>query len=31
MLGNLTSAWGVDMASAGKIAWAVMGDEVPSA
>jgi hypothetical protein len=31
MLGNLTTAWGVDMASEGKIAWAVIGDEVPSA
>jgi hypothetical protein len=31
MLGNLTTAWGVDMASDGKIAWAVLADEVPSA
>jgi hypothetical protein len=31
MLGKLTTAWGVDMASAGKIAWAVISDEVPSA
>lgn len=31
MLGNLTTAWGVDMASQGKIAWAVIADEVRSA
>jgi hypothetical protein len=31
MLAKLTTAWGVDMASQGKIAWAVIGDEVPSA
>jgi hypothetical protein len=31
MLAKLTTAWGVDTASQGKIAWAVIGDEVPSA
>jgi hypothetical protein len=27
MLGNLTTAWGVDVASGGKIAWAVIEDD----
>ena len=27
MLGNLTTAWGVDVASGGKIAWAVIADD----
>jgi hypothetical protein len=31
MLENLTAAWGVDVASNGKTAWAVIADEVPSA
>lgn len=31
MLDNLTAAWGVDVASNGKTAWAVIADEVPSA
>jgi GNAT superfamily N-acetyltransferase len=30
MLGNLTTAWGVDVASGGKIAWAVIADEARS-
>ena len=31
MLGNLTTAWGVDVASGGKIAWAVIADDARSA
>jgi GNAT superfamily N-acetyltransferase len=30
MLGNLTTSWGVDVASGGKIAWAVIADEARS-